>query len=633
MPRKRTFWCVAACLGASILAASCKSSRSYPQSALSELQTNNLAEQCQAFLQSQDARDLGYSEAIIYQGMFQALGKNRVSLPKAADLFARRLSDDFLHFSDLAYSQKNGWSNFRQSPGADSLRMLVRGYVAMLGPSYYGTSEEPDGGFFDRLQNNPLGLFIGRMREGAANMGDHFYEVSAAKFLTGLATRRGIEMHDLMLLYMMETHRDFFHIDEIMQNPSARGPRNLSPGEIFANKTTPSLACNNHAAQVITKPIPWAELGMDSYSGVGFVSWFHEPVARFRYEYPVVSSLIPVFGSVLAAGDSLLSTVEGLDSSGRPVGGIEGSAMFAFHFSIAVLEAFAVKATAVNAKNGAQRVLARTRNLDPTRSGLSEMSAVFKDEAMRIESAARPLVGRNLNPCAIASIHKFQSIKPVQLILDVISFSGTAFAGTVPCLKNLTNVSRLHDNISNGERLDVIKNIMVGDVMSAPGHRYLRDPKKVMELARQIEKTGDAGFGSEPIVLNIFTSTTDGGRVAVRSIEVVDGNHRIAAGLLSKRWQTLGDIPEKFLKIKVNGWTAGGSFSEPRWIPLEIAEKSSLSRRSWFRVPEHWQGVKGPTAQIPGDIASIDPVFPVDVRGVRMQEVLETSLETINAGN
>jgi hypothetical protein len=250
---------------------------------------------------------------------------------------------------------------------------------------------------------------------------------------------------------------------------------------------------------------------------------------------------------------------------------------------------------------------------------LKGFQAVVKDEAMRADSVARPFMGRNLNPCQIVAA------------VDWLSLTGTAYAAGLPCFKGIEQSSQLHRNINNAERIGVIKDIRVADVMSAPGQQYLRDPNKVLSLADHITATGGTGFAKEPIAINIFTNTLNDGSVAVRSIEVTDGNHRLAAGILSGKWKTISDIPPEFLNIKVNGWSAGGGFSEPRWIPLEVAQQSSIPRQSWFEVPSNWKNVRGPTAQIPGDIASIDAVIPTQFQGVPMQQVLKTSLERINA--
>ncbi|MEY4632440.1 MAG: hypothetical protein RIQ81_2560 [Pseudomonadota bacterium] len=603
---------IAVCL-CSITPAGCKSRNNVSRLQAGDGAAGDLAKQCRDILAENQGQATIYSEEAIYRGLFTATSRNRLPLDKAADRFASRIAEDFLHFSGLVYDRKYGPKNYRTSQFADGFRWLVRGYVSLLGPSYYGTLEGQNAGMDSMLQNNIMGLLVYAMRNG----GEIAYELQAGRYLKGLQANRGVNLPDLMVLFMMDQYKELFHLEDI-----AASHRDAdAPAAIFSNKTTPAVACNNHAAQVIAEPIPWEKLGMDTYTGYGFVPWFHEPIARFRYEYPVISSIIPVLGPSLSAADSLISAVEGRDARGNNVSRVASSAFFTFHFTMAVLDAFSVKSAVQSSRDFVARVSNRARGLQPTAAGVEELTAVVKDEAMMAESAAKPLLGRNLNPCNLSAFN-WEWL-----------FSGIAYAGGLPCLKGLGEVNALHTNINNAKRLDVIKDVRIADVMSAPGHQYLRDPKKVISMSEHILKTGGAGFEAEPMIVNIFTNSLEDGTVAVRSVEVIDGNHRFAAGLLSGKWQKLGDIPEAFIKVKVNGWSAGGGFSEPRWIPLEIAEKSTISRQSWFRVPEHWANVKGPTAQIPGDIASIDPVIPLDYRGVRMEQVLRTSLERIGAGN
>lgn len=210
---------------------------------------------------------------------------------------------------------------------------------------------------------------------------------------------------------------------------------------------------------------------------------------------------------------------------------------------------------------------------------------------------------------------------------DVEATGGNSPAA--PAIAAVSSPAEFHQNISNDRRLSLISRVRIADIMSAPGHAELREPQKVPPIADFINKTGGAGFEKEPIVLGIFTDAGSGGTVSVRSIEVLDGNHRLAAGLYSGKWKVIGDIPKNYLKVVVNGWAAGGNQSDPRWIPLEVAEKSSIPRDKWFRVPDSW-GPKAASAQIPGDIASIDSVIPSQYRGVPIKQVLVISLRRIN---
>jgi hypothetical protein len=179
---------------------------------------------------------------------------------------------------------------------------------------------------------------------------------------------------------------------------------------------------------------------------------------------------------------------------------------------------------------------------------------------------------------------------------------------------------RLHQDIDSGERLALIRACPIAEIVSAPGHRQLRSPEAVRAIALQIERGAWAEVFRQPVLLGLFTRE-EHGAVLLRAVECLDGHHRLLAALLSGRWRTLGDLPAGALDLRVNGWPAGGFQSEGRWIPLEVAEASTLPRDAWFEVPEEW-GAKGRTAQIPGSVSSLDPVFPESERGVPLGTLL-----------
>ncbi len=556
-----------------------------------------------------------YSEEGIYRALFRTLEQQAAPLDADAEAYAVALSAQFLLMSDARYAEGRGARAGLFPNRKKEFENLMRSYVALHGPEVFGgyaqrTAEQQS--YFERTQ---IGKWTNILREGYTAA----YYSKVLNLLGGLQNNRGASILDLMLLYALDNYQDVFLVDQMVRSAGAGSINNRTPAVLLLNKTTPALACNNYAASVVAERIPWETLGMDSYQGWGFVPWFHEPIARFRYEYPVVSSLIPILGAAFDAADSAITVAEGRDGQGQEASRLAASGRFAFFFVAAVFDVYTVKAVAGQTKDFVANVVSRTRGLDATTDGLKGFQAVVKDEAMRADSVARPFMGRNLEPCQIFAA------------LDWFSLTGTAYAAGLPCFKGIEQAGQLHRNINNAERIDVIKDIRVADVMSAPGHQYLRDPNKVLSLAEHITATGGAGFADEPIMINVFTNSLNDGSVAVRSIEVTDGNHRLAAGLLSGKWKTISDIPPEFLKIKVNGWSAGGGFSEPRWIPLEVAQQSSIPRHSWFEVPSNWENVRGPTAQIPGDIASIDAVIPAQFQGVQMQQVLKTSLERINA--
>jgi hypothetical protein len=231
--------------------------------------------------------------------------------------------------------------------------------------------------------------------------------------------------------------------------------------------------------------------------------------------------------------------------------------------------------------------------------------------------------------------------------------------------KNADNAARLHSNISNAERLAVIKKIPVSEILSAPGHLELRNPKAVKQMAQIIESAGDAGKafvkGKEKIVLNVFTQvvTSEDGKtqkVAIRGVEVMDGNHRLAAGLLAKMgeaqdtlvaglhakkagrpaWQFVGDIPSEAIEVRVNGDLTDGRGRPQRWIPAKIFEdKACTGPCAEFRAGKrgHFQFINddrgGRAVEVSGGVSSLDEVIPEKFRGHTMGDVLKNSLSTM----
>jgi hypothetical protein len=193
--------------------------------------------------------------------------------------------------------------------------------------------------------------------------------------------------------------------------------------------------------------------------------------------------------------------------------------------------------------------------------------------------------------------------------------------------------SRLHQNISMGERYDVIKRVPLEMTSSAPGHDYLRRPENVVEMGKQIAASSDRGLalfqGKDKMILNIYTDPS----ARVSGIEVLDGNHRFAAGMYAeqlapgKGWRTIGDIPAEFLDIRVNGYNTHGQ-KLPRWVPLHTVTEGSFPQGSWREIPPEW-GAKGPTAEIAGDVPATSPMFKPDHRGVALSQVLRTSMQRI----
>ena len=200
----------------------------------------------------------------------------------------------------------------------------------------------------------------------------------------------------------------------------------------------------------------------------------------------------------------------------------------------------------------------------------------------------------------------------------------------------MKDLRRLHQNITDHERSRVIRRYPVGSIISAPGHQRLRDPEAVLAISRMLAAGGCRAMATVPILLNVFTCEEEDGCVTLRTVECIDGNHRLAGGLHSGRWRVigdiLGDIPKDMLEVRVNGWKAGGDGPEPRWVPKSVVVGTEIP----WSVVKHSRA-KGLTAQIPGDISSLDSRIAEQHRGVPiydlMQAVLNRSTVSYKAGN
>jgi hypothetical protein len=192
----------------------------------------------------------------------------------------------------------------------------------------------------------------------------------------------------------------------------------------------------------------------------------------------------------------------------------------------------------------------------------------------------------------------------------------------------------MHQDTSNSQRIELLREFPVAEMISAPGHQRLRHPKALNELSHQIASGDTGSMCAEPILLNVVTAEVPGGGVEISTVEIVDGNHRLAAALHAGSWTVIADIPPQLLRVWVDGRPAGELEPAPRWIPLEVARASSLRQVAvasclgpddWFEVPSHWDP-KGPTAAIRGGISATDPRFAKADRGIPIREVLRQNL-------
>jgi hypothetical protein len=174
--------------------------------------------------------------------------------------------------------------------------------------------------------------------------------------------------------------------------------------------------------------------------------------------------------------------------------------------------------------------------------------------------------------------------------------------------------------LTNEERVNLIRAFPVRDIVSPPGHLVLRNRRAMLSMSKMLSDGNSQSLESEPIVLNIFPEQKRDGLPGSLAVHCIDGTHRLVAGLHSRKWQTIGDLPHQLLEVWIEGWAMGDrSGPRPRWIPLNVAQDSFIS--DWVNVSGHPKA-RGPSAQIPADVANDSVRIPRRHRGVRIETVL-----------
>lgn len=172
---------------------------------------------------------------------------------------------------------------------------------------------------------------------------------------------------------------------------------------------------------------------------------------------------------------------------------------------------------------------------------------------------------------------------------------------------------------THARRVQAIGSFRVADIVSAPGHKRLRNPEAVTRIATQINAGDLEHMFDEPLLLGIFTRKVRG-TTLLHSVDCLDGHHRLLAGFVCGVWDRIEDLPAAAIDTRVNGRRVDASDAEDRWIPLHVAERSGLPGNAWAEVPPEW-GAKGPTARISGAISGRDPVFLPEDRGVSFAQL------------
>lgn len=201
---------------------------------------------------------------------------------------------------------------------------------------------------------------------------------------------RGIRESDLMVVWLLEKYPNDMFTDRIREWANQAWPSGVPDpqvlaAEIYSCKTTPSLAYNNEVARKIAEPISWEALGMPS-DGI------YNRLARFSYEHPVLTNLIPIYGACWRAANSLIDCYEGRDAEGNQLGAggrTLAAGSFLFNWAMAVSDVYLVKGIAqVTIRGAAAGTNAAGRLLpESARTALGQGRAVGQRVYARVMQA------------------------------------------------------------------------------------------------------------------------------------------------------------------------------------------------------------------------------------------------------
>ena len=234
----------------------------------------------------------------------------------------------------------------------------------------------------DELKPDPLGKIVDAYSAGDCDT----YAKTLLTTLQGWNNQRSLELPELYAVYVISKFKPLFSWSYAKIYAKGHGitVSDTLPDDIFLAKTTPSYSYNVEAAKVLSTRYSWAQLNMDTHSS--YWNYFYGGIAAFHHDYPVVSGLIPVFGSVMAAGDAFITMVEGKNVAGQTVNRGWSFGVLSVNVALATLDAFMVKAAAIEtlqaAKSSASQIVER---LKPIQARLVKGETLTADEVAQIQ--------------------------------------------------------------------------------------------------------------------------------------------------------------------------------------------------------------------------------------------------------
>jgi nicotinate-nucleotide adenylyltransferase len=163
----------------------------------------------------------------------------------------------------------------------------------------------------------------------------------------------------------------------------------------------------------------------------------------------------------------------------------------------------------------------------------------------------------------LASLHVFGH-EPVDcsFLLNQIAKNSREESKAISNLSNLDALNppnfdflhkRVFENQSKEERFKAISELLLDQVIAAPGHRFLRKPQQVEGLAKYIRENNGGNFQHDRILINVVTRE-DG---KIREVDLWNAHHRFLAYRLAG-YDRMGQLNLDNIDILVNGIQSWG---------------------------------------------------------------------------
>jgi len=156
---------------------------------------------------------------------------------------------------------------------------------------------------------------------------------------------------------------------------------------------------------------------------------------------------------------------------------------------------------------------------------------------------------------------------------------------------------KVFEKQSKEERFKAISELLLDQVIAAPGHRFLRKPQQVEGLAKYIRENNGGNFQHDKILINIVTDA-DG---KIREVDLWNAHHRFLAYRLAG-FERLGQLNLENIDILVNGVQPWG---EP-WGHYLPAAGIDLNKFKEFRVVPVGGDIREGTVSLSGKLTNYE---------------------------